>query len=310
MGLAAYLEEGDGVASGEFASILEELKGLEGAENTYISDGEHNEERRNQLIAVLEKLVKEVDNLTSSEGLESQEPSVVKLKLVKPRLAYDLNRLRLGMSIASKFSGLKAVGQKVEGGAVSDVTKVEYGPSGTGGFYKSEATDRLVLTAAAKKARKEGNTGPETEKREVPGKTNAVALTDPPNYGARAIAMYELDRLLTELMEGKDKTPLLVDTEFASLNSGIGIMMAKAGGVSGAGFTVPVGDLPVLTRCLARLQLLDAIAGQLDRHLGNYYVASDASGPVLVIGIDNDLAFGRKARLYLTVLGVIEAFRP
>lgn len=87
-------------------------------------------------------------------------------------------------------------------------------------------------------------------------------------------------------------------------------MMAKAGGVSGAGFTVPAGDLPVLTRCLARLQLLDAIAGQLDRHLGNYYIASDASGPVLVIGIDNDLAFRRKGPAVFNSIGSYRGIPP
>jgi hypothetical protein len=44
---------------------------------------------------------------------------------------------------------------------------------------------------------------------------------------------------------------------------------------------------------LSRLQLIDAIAGQVDRHMGNYYVEKDNSGKVVsVTGIDLDMSFG------------------
>jgi len=51
---------------------------------------------------------------------------------------------------------------------------------------------------------------------------------------------------------------------------------------------------PVLQRCLNKLQVLDAIAGQLDRHAGNFYIQTDPQGQVTgVTGIDLDMAFGQ-----------------
>src|SRR6185437_10261371 len=49
-----------------------------------------------------------------------------------------------------------------------------------------------------------------------------------------------------------------------------------------------------LQRCLNKLQILDAISGQLDRHAGNYSIQQDDSGKVTgVTGIDLDMAFGQ-----------------
>jgi hypothetical protein len=47
-----------------------------------------------------------------------------------------------------------------------------------------------------------------------------------------------------------------------------------------------------LRRELTRLQWLDALTGQCDRHAHNYFVERDAQGGVRVRGIDNDMAFG------------------
>ena len=54
-------------------------------------------------------------------------------------------------------------------------------------------------------------------------------------------------------------------------------------------------DDPILQRSLNRLQLLDAICGQVDRHMGNLFIDKDATGKVTSVkGIDNDMAFGSK----------------
>ena len=54
---------------------------------------------------------------------------------------------------------------------------------------------------------------------------------------------------------------------------------------------------PVLRRGLVRLQLEDAISGQVDRHYGNYFVLQDARGNVVSVkGIDNDLSWGKDLR--------------
>jgi len=49
---------------------------------------------------------------------------------------------------------------------------------------------------------------------------------------------------------------------------------------------------PSLRRELTRLQWLDALTGQCDRHLGNYFVHINEQGKAEVTGIDNDWGFG------------------
>jgi hypothetical protein len=52
---------------------------------------------------------------------------------------------------------------------------------------------------------------------------------------------------------------------------------------------------PVLQSKLSALQMIDFLAGQADRHQGNYMVQTDRTGKVTgVTGIDNDMSFGTK----------------
>ena len=63
-----------------------------------------------------------------------------------------------------------------------------------------------------------------------------------------------------------------------------------------AWYDVNYGD-STLRRDLVRLQLMDSISGQVDRHAGNYFVVQDMNGKVLAVkGIDNDLSWGKKLR--------------
>lgn len=48
---------------------------------------------------------------------------------------------------------------------------------------------------------------------------------------------------------------------------------------------------PTLLKQLSRLQSLDYLTGEKDRHAGNYFVSRDASGNYAVQGIDNDLSW-------------------
>lgn len=48
---------------------------------------------------------------------------------------------------------------------------------------------------------------------------------------------------------------------------------------------------PTLLKQLSRLQALDYLTGEKDRHAGNYFVSRDASGNYAVQGIDNDLSW-------------------
>ncbi|MBZ0288924.1 MAG: hypothetical protein K8I30_15005, partial [Anaerolineae bacterium] len=50
---------------------------------------------------------------------------------------------------------------------------------------------------------------------------------------------------------------------------------------------------PDLMRQLSRLQLIDIIASQVDRNIGNYFILRDKDGKLMgITGIDNDFAFG------------------
>jgi hypothetical protein len=54
---------------------------------------------------------------------------------------------------------------------------------------------------------------------------------------------------------------------------------------------------PNFQRAMSKLQMLDIIAGQLDRHGGNYFVQLDEGGNFVALkGIDLDLAFGKKTK--------------
>ena len=124
----------------------------------------------------------------------------------------------------------------------------------------------------------------------------------------RDVALYRLDQLLG--------ANLIARTQFALRNTGngpeMGSLMVKAQGTK-AGDLVEQGKVakdstsqrqnpgsvniedPNLQRLLSRLQLLDTLAFQVDRNLGNFYVQFDQSGRVTgVTGIDNDMSFGTK----------------
>lgn len=103
----------------------------------------------------------------------------------------------------------------------------------------------------------------------------------------REVASYRLDQLL-----GAD---IIARTEFAISARGkgaVGSVQQGAGGASigalGKSKQLDLND-PRLARNLSRLQLLDAIALQADRNLGNMYFDT-ATGQIY--GIDNDMAFG------------------
>jgi hypothetical protein len=107
---------------------------------------------------------------------------------------------------------------------------------------------------------------------------------DAPGFGNRSIAMFKLDRLL-----GADLVP---PTFRASHDAKSGIIMQK---VVGTAAQDAKGDLeiPAVQRAFSNLSLLDYIAGQVDRHQGNYLLVRANGGPITGIqAIDNDLAFG------------------
>ena len=141
------------------------------------------------------------------------------------------------------------------------------------------------------------------------GKDLGIPDVDP-MAGARSVAMYQLAKLLDFDIN------VIAPTEFATHKSAtkkegapmaepmakFGVRMEMAKGQEAAatptamtaaerqGDEISLED-PILQRSLNALQLIDAIAGQLDRHWHNYYIATEGGRVTGVVGIDLDMAF-------------------
>jgi len=185
-------------------------------------------------------------------------------------------------------------------------------------FFENEIGDEGVFKETKDKLHTEdeldASATPEERKKAgdeawVVGEKAGIDLKDA-RLAERNVAMSRLDQLLG--------AGVIAHTEFALHNSGSGVQkgtfMLKAQGKQGgslikSGQVVPDGQSkqqdgqpadaidmndPNLQRCLSRLQLIDALAMQIDRHFGNFFIQFDESGRVLgVTGIDNDLSFGK-----------------
>ncbi|MCU1489985.1 MAG: hypothetical protein JWM85_1390 [Acidimicrobiaceae bacterium] len=125
-----------------------------------------------------------------------------------------------------------------------------------------------------------------------------------PNWGSRALAMYKLDQLLGAGVTAR--------VEYAVHDGQFGTVMETAKGTranevnytrtdetqSKTPGSVSLED-GTLQRCLNKLQILDAISGQLDRHMGNYFVQTGENGKVTgVTGIDLDMSFGQDMKTH------------
>lgn len=122
-----------------------------------------------------------------------------------------------------------------------------------------------------------------------------------PRFARRAAASSRIDKLLN--------ANVLVATQLAVRNTRDGIVegqiMERAKGKELAYFKSDVEegnapgasiDDPELQRLLSKLDLVDSLCGQVDRHGGNVFVdRDDATGRVTAVsGIDLDMSFGTK----------------
>lgn len=206
------------------------------------------------------------------------------IAMLRPRLQLELNDLQQGTWQHSH--------------ALSDDTKVG-GPLSQGQGQKNVVTEQAFATASGTfkgffKEDRGLNQKPEFHEADV-----GIRQIDP-NYGARNVAMHRLDQLF--------RADVIVRTEFATSGGKMGTVSESAPGKALDSVKVAMTDAeqkkhggdvsledPVLQRGMNKLQILDAIAGQLDRHAGNYHVETDDKGRVVgVKGIDNDMAFGEK----------------
>lgn len=121
----------------------------------------------------------------------------------------------------------------------------------------------------------------------------------------REVAMARLDMLLDTNLISRAQMAL---REIDNHTLQVGSLAPKAGGDAiidynlvddqsqhpGTNDTIRRDD-PVLLSKLSALNMLDFIAGQIDRHQGNYMIQVDNSGNVTgVTGIDNDMSFGTR----------------
>ncbi|MFC0220737.1 hypothetical protein ACFFJ7_20370 [Pseudochelatococcus lubricantis] len=118
-----------------------------------------------------------------------------------------------------------------------------------------------------------------------------IGITPPPHFELRNIA--------TSLVAKSLGFDVVVDTQMClykpsrtSDNQQVGIMMEFASGKSAADQSVKTLEHGNVRREMTKLQLVDAIVGQADRHGGNMMVHL-AGGNASVKGIDNDQCFGR-----------------
>ncbi len=114
---------------------------------------------------------------------------------------------------------------------------------------------------------------------------------DDPQVAMRNLATLDYAQKL-----GIDVIP---DTHLAVFSTGLeskklGLVMERAGGTQAYRADAKVFSRADVCAEVTKLQLLDHLTGQGDRHGGNYFIDATSSRPAVVTGIDNDQCFGAK----------------
>lgn len=122
----------------------------------------------------------------------------------------------------------------------------------------------------------------------------ALGLRNKDSLANREVAMSYLDRLLGANMLTKTEKALERD----GMDVKEGVIMEQLDGAKMGHWLQTDGNSAktnVIMRDLSKLQLLDLLALQVDRHMGNFMVQTNSSGQVTGLkGFDHDLSFGRK----------------
>jgi hypothetical protein len=178
-----------------------------------------------------------------------------------------------------------------DAGAKNEVQELVYGlPGGKEftGYFKAETPYNPIRLDETGQERK-------PEKHETAAGIPAVD----PNYGARAVASWRIDQLFdarvtarAEFAVHEGRLGTVLETAKGQKSTEVSWNLPFSENTSGGSMVDPAD--PVLQRALNKLQLVDAICGQLDRHRLNYRVQVDEQGRVQsVTGIDLDMSFGR-----------------
>lgn len=233
-------------------------------------------------VARAEKKRAKQDKLASSDD-RSKAARRQTVAMILGRVRSEQSDIELGRwesTLGLSESQLLARGAHDEGG-VNKVQELTYATEQGefSGFFKEE------MGFAKKPQGHEGDVG--------------ISQFDP-NYGNRAMAMYRLDQLLGAGVTARVEYAVHENKMGTVMESAKGVRADKANfvhtdkGKSSSEGSISLED-ETLQRCLNKLQILDAIAGQLDRHEGNFFVQQNEAGKVTgVTGIDLDMAFGSK----------------
>ena len=85
----------------------------------------------------------------------------------------------------------------------------------------------------------------------------------------------------------------LIDTGRGPLDPDLGLLMERAPGKQARDADAEWLKNPAVFAEVTKLQLLDHLTGQVDRHDNNYFIHVGTDGGVKVTGIDNDQCFGK-----------------
>jgi hypothetical protein len=218
------------------------------------------------------------------------------LAMLRPRLAEERRELvRPDYLARQSFNdgNVQVVKDDLFGGGVNRLDYLEHGASKSKGVFMQDRGWNMAAHGTA-------------------GSYMGIPELDT-NAGARAVAMSRLADLFdaseiartdfathssdTDSKNGKlaakrtkfGTRQALAPGQEAAVLGGTGAMVASPKDVSREG-QATLHD-PVLQRSLNVIQIIDAIAGQLDRHWHNYYIATDGDKVTGVVGIDLDMAF-------------------
>lgn len=123
------------------------------------------------------------------------------------------------------------------------------------------------------------------------GKWSGIPMDDP-QVAIRNIATLSCAKKLG-LDVIADTRLALLDTGRGPLDPDLGLLMERAPGKQARNADADWFKNPVVFAEVTKLQLLDHLTGQVDRHDNNYFIDVGPNGDVKVTGIDNDQCFGK-----------------
>ncbi|MBK9124960.1 MAG: hypothetical protein IPM16_17835 [Chloroflexi bacterium] len=216
---------------------------------------------------------------------------------LKQQLLTEINKIKVDF-VGGEFSegNVTERKDKVLGGQMNKLDYIKYS------FGVTQETDDQGVTTDKKVegGELEAYFKPQVDRDPMVAQTRGAPAgipTDNPKFAERAVATYEVAKLLDPsiipptFMAKHQRDNQLVD----------GFIMKKVEGVTGStkvdgdyAFDVYKND-PIYRQQMSKLMLLDFICGQVDRHPGNYMIETSKEGKVIAVhGIDNDLSFGDK----------------